>query len=126
VAGWRLSGRGRDLEEALGLYSDIGDRGAEVEALNVAGTVYRSAGDLRRAESCHQQALGLARENGSFWDEAHALAGLGRCALTVGHAARAERMLRQALEIFERIGAAEVGEVSAELDALRDTWPTAP
>jgi tetratricopeptide (TPR) repeat protein len=111
----------RDLEEALGLYRDIDDFGGEVEALNVAGTLHRASGDLRRAGTCHQQALSLARQVGSPWDEAHALAGLGRCALAVGHAARAEDMLQQALEIFQRIGAAEAIEVSAELEALTGT-----
>ena len=108
----------RDLEQALGIYREFGDRGGEVEALNEAGTLHRACGDLRQAGSCHQLALSLARQIGSSWDEAHALAGLGRCALGAGHAARAADMLRQALEIFQRTGAAEAADVSAELDAL--------
>jgi Tfp pilus assembly protein PilF len=48
---------------------------------------------------------------------------LGRCALAAGHAAQAEVLLRQALEIFQRIGAAETAEVSAELDALTQAGP---
>jgi len=35
-----------------------------------------------------------------------------------GHATQAEVLLRQALEIFQRIGAAEVPDLVAELDAL--------
>ena len=35
-------------------------------------------------------------------------------------------MLRQALEIFQRIGAAEAADVSAELQALTDARPAAP
>ena len=70
------------------------------------------------ARSFHQRALELARQIGSPLDEAHALAGLGRCALADGRAAEAEAGLRQALEIFQRIGAAEAGDVSAELDVL--------
>ena len=34
-------------------------------------------------------------------------------------------MLRQALEIFQRIGAAEAADVSAELQALTDARPAA-
>jgi hypothetical protein len=34
-------------------------------------------------------------------------------------------MLRQALEIFQRIGAAETADVSAELKALTDARPAA-
>jgi tetratricopeptide (TPR) repeat protein len=111
-------GAARDLEETLGLYRDLGDRGGETEALNEAGTLHRICGDLRQARSCHQQALDLARQIGNPWDEAHALAGLGRCALAVGRTAEAGDRLRQALGIFQRIGAAEVAGVSAELDAL--------
>jgi class 3 adenylate cyclase len=54
-----------------------------------------------------------------------ALAGLGRCALAGGHAAETEDRLRRALEIFQRIGAAEAAEVSAELQALADAPPPA-
>jgi class 3 adenylate cyclase/tetratricopeptide (TPR) repeat protein len=117
------------LEEALTLYRDLGDRGGEVEVLNEAGTLRRVCGDLSQAASYHQQALDLAREIGSSWDEAHALAGLGRCLLAVDRADRADRadridegedMLRQALKIFQRMGAAETAEVSAELQALID------
>jgi tetratricopeptide (TPR) repeat protein/transcriptional regulator with XRE-family HTH domain len=115
----------RDLDQALGLYRDIGDGGGEVEALNVAGTIHRLAGDLRQARSCHQQALGLARQLDSAWDQAHALAGLGRCALAAGHTTQAHNLLNQALEIFQRIGAAEATEISAELQTPACTRPAA-
>ena len=59
-----FEGAERDLEEALGLYREIGNRTAEAEALNEAGTLYRIQGDLDRATLCHQQALDLAREIG--------------------------------------------------------------
>ena len=113
------------LEQALGIYRDLGDRGGEAEALNERGALHRVSGDLAAAEGCHQQALDLARVIATSWDEAHALAGLGRCALAAGHAATAEDGLRQALEIFQRIGAAEAAEVSAELQALTDARPAA-
>ena len=91
---------------------------AEVTALNEAGTLSRTRGDLGQARACHEQALDLARRIGSPPEEAHALAGLGRCALAGGRAAEAEDRLQQALAIFQRIGAAEAAGVSAELDAL--------
>ncbi len=126
---WRLTGdylgAARDLDEALGIYRDIGDRGGEAEVLNDAGTLHRARGDVRQAGSCHQQALGMARQIGGYWDEAHALAGLGRCALASGRTAMAEDRLRQALEIFQRIGAAEVAEVLSELKVLTDARPDA-
>jgi Tetratricopeptide repeat len=81
--------------------------------------------DLAQAQRCHQQALDLVRAIASSWNEAHALAGLGRCALAAGHAAQARAVPRQALEIFQRIGAAEAGDVSRELTALTGAGPPA-
>ena len=106
------------LEQALAICRDIGYPGCEVTTLNHTGTLHRVRGDLAHADVCHQQALALARAIGSSWDEAHALAGLGRCALAAGRTAEAEDRLRQALEIFQRIGAAEAGDLAAEMDAL--------
>jgi hypothetical protein len=62
--------------------------------------------------------LRLAGEIESACDEAHAVPGLGRCALPAGHAAEGRARLRQALDIFNRIGATEASDVSAELEAL--------
>ena len=71
------------LEEALGIYADIGDRGGEALALNDRGTLYRLTGERSLAEGCHQRSL----------------------------------------EIFQRIGAAEAAELSAELAALTEPGP---
>ena len=111
------------LEQALGIYGEIGDRGGEVEALNERGTLHRVSGELVLAERCHRQALELARAIDSPSDEAHALAGLGRCALAAGRAAEGETGLRKARSIFQRIGAADATDVSAELDALSGQGP---
>jgi tetratricopeptide (TPR) repeat protein/transcriptional regulator with XRE-family HTH domain len=111
-------GAAGDLEEALGIHRDISNRHGEVTALNEAGTLSRTLGDLAQAEAYHEQALDLARQIGSPLDEAHALAGLARCALAADHVTEAQDGLRQALVIFQRIGAAEVADVSGELAAL--------
>jgi tetratricopeptide (TPR) repeat protein len=118
-------GAAQVLEEALDLSRDLGDLGGVAEALNEAGSLHLACGDLSAAGTCHRQALDLAREIGSSWDEAHALAGLSRCALAAGRGADAEAGLWQAREIFQRIGAAEASGVSAELNALTKTGPTA-
>jgi tetratricopeptide (TPR) repeat protein/transcriptional regulator with XRE-family HTH domain len=112
------------IEHALAIYRDIGNRDGEVDALNKRGTLHRVSGELAQAERCHEQALDLAYALASPWDEAHALAGLGRCALASSHPSRAEDLLRQALEVSQRIGAAEVSDLLAELDALTSTGPT--
>ena len=114
------------LDEALGIFRDLGDRAGEPEALNEKGTLHRVSGDLAQAKGCHQQALELARAIASPSTEARALAGLGRCALAAGHTDEAAEMLRQALEIFQRIGAAEAADVSAELDAATEAQSAAP
>jgi tetratricopeptide (TPR) repeat protein/transcriptional regulator with XRE-family HTH domain len=113
-----LPAAARDLEQALVIHREVGNHYGVVKTLNEAGTLSRIRGDLGQARSRHQQALDLARQIGSPLDEAHAVAGLGRCALVAGRTAEAEAGLRQALAIFQRIGAAEAGDVSAELDEL--------
>lgn len=50
---------------------------------------------------------------------------LGGCVLWPPEAAEAEDRLRQALEIFQRIGAAEVPDLAAELKAITDERSTA-
>lgn len=67
----------------------------------------------------------MAREFGSSWDEAHALAGLGRCGLPAGRAVDPEASLRKAREIFQRTGAVEASDVSAELNTLTKAGPAA-
>jgi tetratricopeptide (TPR) repeat protein/transcriptional regulator with XRE-family HTH domain len=108
----------RALDEALVIYRHIGDRRGAALALDEQGTLHRACGELVQARECYQQSLELAREIDSFWKEGQALAGLGRCAVAEGEAVEAEALLRQALEIFQRIGAGEAAEVSAELGAL--------
>jgi tetratricopeptide (TPR) repeat protein/transcriptional regulator with XRE-family HTH domain len=119
-------GAARDLQEALGIYRDIGDRHGEILALNDSGTLSKIRGDLGQAWSYHQQALELARQHGIAPGEAHALAGLARCARAEGRTADAATGLRQALALFQRIGAAEAADVSAELDALPGVPGPAP
>jgi tetratricopeptide (TPR) repeat protein/transcriptional regulator with XRE-family HTH domain len=111
------------LRQALGIYRELGNRGGEVEAVNETGSLHRVRGDLDLAVACHREALHLAREIASAWDEAHALAGLARCDLAARRPGEAVTRLGQALEIFQRIGAGEAVEVSAELAALGDGEP---
>jgi tetratricopeptide (TPR) repeat protein len=91
--------------------------------LNEIGTLHRDRGELDQAEACHQQALDLAPEIDSSWDEAHALAGVGRCAIASGRNAEGRTGLRHALKIFQRIGAPEASDISAELTALNNSGP---
>jgi DNA-binding SARP family transcriptional activator len=113
-------GAGQAQEEALAIFRVIGHRAGELEALNESGALQLIGGALGEAESRHRQALDLARAIADPAGEAHALAGLGRCALAAGQPARARARLREALAIFERIDAAETGDVAGELAALSE------
>jgi tetratricopeptide (TPR) repeat protein len=106
------------MRTALGIYREIGNRGDEAETLNELGTVYHAWGDLDQAAAFHREALDLSRALDNTFNEAVAVAGLGRCAWAAGRREDAEAALSQALEIFQRIGAAEAAEVSAELAEL--------
>jgi ATP/maltotriose-dependent transcriptional regulator MalT len=106
--------------------AETGDRNGEILTLNDSGALSRIRGDLGQARSYHQQALDLAHQHSIAPGEAHALAGLARCAWVEGRTAAAEAGLRQALALFQRIGAAEAADVSAELDALPGVPGPAP
>ncbi len=109
------------LQAALGIYRDLGDKGGEVEAVNQVGELHRVRGEAADAARCHAQALNLAREISSSWDEAHALAGLARCDVANGQVEAGRSRLHEAQQIFQKIGAAEAGEIAAELDGLAAT-----
>ena len=106
-----------DLEQALTIFQEIGNRQGESEVLNHQGDLLRHSGSPEPARVCHVQALHLAREVESPLDEARALAGIGRCAVATGVIDGIADM-RCALEIFQRLGEAEGTESAAELDAL--------
>src|SRR6185312_11983230 len=106
------------LGQALVIFCELGDRGAQAQIHNDLGAVHHAQSRLQQASDSHRLALGLAREIGSSWDEGHALAGLGRCALAEGDLSGAAAGLRQARDIFAGIGAAETAGLAAELTAL--------
>jgi tetratricopeptide (TPR) repeat protein len=106
------------MEQALDIYRDLGNRAGQMDALNERAALYLAGGSLAEAGECYGQALDLARAIASSWGEAHVLAGLGRCALAGRHHEQAREFLEEALAIFQKIGAAEVGDISAELAAF--------
>jgi tetratricopeptide (TPR) repeat protein len=114
----KIAASAQCLETALRIAHDVGDRLGEVETFNELGKVYLDRAEPQQAIALHQQALDLAREIASPWDEAHALACLGHCWIAKRNRENAVTSLREALEIFQRIGATDAANVSAELDAL--------
>ena len=101
------------LEQAFGLYRDLGDPLGEAEVLNHSGALCLKSEDSEQALAHHQRALDLARAVGSPLEEARALEGAGRCALARGDTATAVTELRQALEIYS---------TSASAPPRRPSW----
>ena len=71
-----LPGAARNLEEALGLYRDLGDRLGPAGALNCLGGVRRLTGDLPGAARAQEEALGIIRDIGNRVSALTTLAGL--------------------------------------------------
>ena len=61
------------LEQALGIYRDLGDRLGQAGALSYLGVVRRVTGDYRAAARAVEQALGIYRDLGDRLGEASAL-----------------------------------------------------
>ena len=104
----------------LGISRDLGHPGGDVRAFNKRGTLHRVSADHAAGRGVPPADPDLARTIGSRWDEVRTSAGSGRCALAVGQASQAPGLLRQALEIFQRIGTVEAGEVARELRTLTE------
>jgi hypothetical protein len=65
----------RSLSQALTIYRECGDLGAEVEALNHYTELQTITGNPSQARALHLNALPLAREVHSRWDKANTLCG---------------------------------------------------
>ena len=104
------------LEQSLGIFRQIGDRGGEAAALIETGTVLLAQGDPLQAGACYQPALELARATGAQLEEGRALEGIGKCAAMLGKADAADGVLRQALEIYVRLGAGDAARLAEEMD----------
>ena len=105
------------LEQALTITRENSRHDGEAEILNHQGALSYASGDLVGARERHLRALDLARELGTPLEEARALAGAGRCAIALRITAGPAE-LSNALEIFQRIGAAEMVDLTAEIDDL--------
>ena len=73
-------GAAEALEQALGIYRDLGDRLGEANALSDLGVVWRLTGDYPGAAEALEEALGIYRDLGDRLGEANALALPGGCA----------------------------------------------
>jgi tetratricopeptide (TPR) repeat protein len=64
----------RDLQEALGIYRDLGDRPVQADALNILGYVRWRTGDYPGAARDLQKALGICRDLGERRGQARVVA----------------------------------------------------
>ncbi|HEX4965718.1 MAG TPA: tetratricopeptide repeat protein [Thermoanaerobaculia bacterium] len=93
-----LPGADRLYEQALATYREIGNRGAEAGALNIA-VVLKSQGDLDHARGLYEQVLAISREIGSRGGEAYSLNNLAGVLLRRGGLDEAAKLFEQSLAI---------------------------
>jgi predicted ATPase/DNA-binding SARP family transcriptional activator/DNA-binding CsgD family transcriptional regulator len=89
-----------NLEEALGLYEELEDRGRVAKALEELAWVESYRGDHERATPIFEQSLAVARESGNRMVVPLTLLGLAQTALERGDHKRAVRLLEEALVLF--------------------------
>jgi non-specific serine/threonine protein kinase len=104
------------LEEALGLFWELGDRRGVARALNMLGNMTYEQGRYERATSLFEESLRLARELGDRRQSGAALGNLGWVALEQGALARAKDRLEEALETDRAVG--DVQNVAVTLNLL--------
>jgi DNA-binding SARP family transcriptional activator len=102
-------------QTALRVARQLGDRGAEAQALNDLGIVHRCQGRFEQAVGCQQQSLAVFRELGMAQGQAESLRELGETLRAVGQPEQARAHWHQALTIFEHLGTADADQVRALL-----------
>ena len=103
-------------QQALRLFTDLGNQLGQAEALNRLGELAARTADTARAREHHARALAIARDLAAAPEEARALEGLGRGHLRDGHPGQAAAHLRQALTIYQRIGAPTARRVQQTIE----------
>jgi tetratricopeptide (TPR) repeat protein len=93
----------RDLEQALGIFRDLGDRRGEASALAYLGVVRRLTSKYPDAARDLKQALGIFRDLGDRGGEAEVLNETGALHRVTGDLARAEGCHEQALKLAHSI-----------------------
>jgi non-specific serine/threonine protein kinase len=93
------------LEEALGLFRDLGDRGGVANVLNTLGVVAYEQEETSRAQALFEEAMGEFRALDNPWGIGVVLANLGRIARGQGNYARASVSFAESLALqWERAG----------------------
>jgi CHAT domain-containing protein/Tfp pilus assembly protein PilF len=93
-----------NFDKALSLYRVLGDRGKEVQTLNIIGSVYRFLGEYQKALDYFSQALPLVRRLGDRRAEVSTLNSIGLVYSAFGENQKALEYLQQALPLFQTAG----------------------
>jgi tetratricopeptide (TPR) repeat protein len=91
-------------EQALAIFQNVGDRGAEATELGSLGNCHSDLGQIHRAVDLHEQALAIFLETGFQQGEAAALGSLGSCCRELGQLSRAIELQQQSLVIKQAVG----------------------
>jgi len=92
------------LEEAMGLYKDLGDPSGEANALAPLGYAALHAGDVERFPALCEKCEALLQKPLDRWTAAYLLIFLGRVALEAGHYERAVALLEESRTSFRELG----------------------
>ena len=91
-------------EQALAIFSEIGDRRGECAALGNLGLDYSDLGDPRKAIEFYEQALKISQEIGDRRNEGIHLGNMGMDYSHLGKHRKTIKFYEQALAIFREIG----------------------
>jgi predicted ATPase/class 3 adenylate cyclase len=122
-AAWIMGGQIGDataartmLEEALGIYRDLGDVAGEGNILWALGSFHFFAGEMPEAEATYREALALHRSGGNRTMEAWSLHMLALSLVSQKRAAESKTAAREALTYFKEAG--DVAGITLVLDDL--------
>jgi predicted ATPase/class 3 adenylate cyclase len=103
----------RRLDEAAGLWRELGDPLGEALALEATGWIHDDTGNYSAAQRAQEQSLTLRREAGApELESARSLAGLCHVLVASGVIDRAERMAQELLELGTAHGASRAEQIA--------------
>jgi DNA-binding SARP family transcriptional activator/tetratricopeptide (TPR) repeat protein len=119
--GWHLAERG-DFGQALGrcqqalaILRELDDRNSQAHTSDSLGYIYRRLGRHEQAIACYQEALTLFCATGDSYGEASCLSCLGDVYDDIGDGGAARRAWTRALDILDRLGHPDAGQIRAKL-----------
>jgi DNA-binding SARP family transcriptional activator/Flp pilus assembly protein TadD len=103
------------LHQSLAIRNDMADGHGQAHSLSNLGIVYQRQGSHDQALACLRKSLAICQELGDRRGEAESLHKLGVTLQALGRPEEARTHWLQALAIFERLQAADAGQIRALL-----------